>query len=898
MQYVEGQDLKDFIKQAGTLTVEKAVNIAQQVCAALQAAHDEGVIHRDLKPQNIMVDKKGNAYVMDFGIARSLEAKEMTIPGAIIGTPHYMSPELAEGKKADARSDIYSLGCIMYEMLTAKPPFDAHTTAALIHKHIKEKPQAPSKLNPQIPQSINRLILKCLEKEPKKRYQEAPEIVEDLKEAFIAPEPPAKALKLSKKLAISLAAILIVIIGVVIFLAIRKMRPETPSIIAPAKKSIAVMYFKNNTGDKSLDHWRSALSDLLIADLTQSKYLKVLSAEELFNILGQMNLLEAESYSSEDLKKIASQGKVEHILLGNYAKAGDTIRINIMLQDASTGETIGSELVEGVGEESFFTMVDELTRRIKGDFEFSEEQIAGDIDKNVGQITTSSPEAFKYFSQGWKYMAQGDFRQSIQFMERAMAIDPEFASAYRIMAAMYGNMGYSAEAKKYSQKALELVNRVSERERYQIEGDFYSYSEKTWDKAIEAYKKLLQLYPDDISGNSNLAYMYYVLEQWDKAIEQYAVRIQNKDAYMYPFAMSAGAYGAKGQYDKSIEVLQQYYVNNETDNLHIRRNIAFAYGFQKKYDLALAEADKISSVDPTGLWIAATKGFIYQCKGDLIEAEKEYKKLIRGYKKYPLSRLRGIEMLGTLYILQGRFAESESKLKEGVKIATEQDQKSRESMLHFNLAYLYLKTGNPEEALEECHKMWSSAVEVEDDLLPQKLALYIKGLIYLEMNSMDEAQKTAEELKKLIDQSAIKKHIRYYYHLMGRVELEKGNYSKAINYFKEALSLMPHPYSISPADNFHSLFRESLAFAYYSTGDLDKAREEYEKIISLTTGKLFYGDIYAKSFYMLGKTCQQKGWEGKAIEHYEEFLNLWKDADPGIPEIADAKNQLTILQSK
>ncbi len=669
------------------------------------------------------------------------------------------------------------------------------------------------------------------------------------------------------------------------------MKPDEPLIVEPAKKSIAIMYFKNNTGDESLEHWRSALSDLLITDLTQSKYLKVLSGDRLFNILDRLDQLEEETYSSDILKEVDEQGEVDHIVLGNYAKAGDTFRIDIILQHISTGNTIGSERVEGEGEESIFTMVDELTRRIKADFEFSQEQIAGDIDKNVGQITTSSPEAYKFFREGWKYMAQGDFLQSIQFMEKAVAIDAEFATAYRILANMYGNMGYSAEAKKYSQKALELVDRVSDREHYQIEGDFYSNSEKTWDKTIEAYKKLLQLYPDDMSGNINLGWVYIQLEQWDKAIERYAVNIQNKDESIYPYAMSASAYFAKGLYDKSREVLLEYYINNDSDNLFIRINLAFTYLAQRRYELALIEVDKALALAPTHLFSINCKNIIYHCKGDLIILEKEYKNSLEAVK--PLARLRSRQKLAVLYLLQGKLNKSKNQIKEGMELAKELGRE--DNGLHYNLAYLHLKTGNAEEALEECHKLWSSAAEVEDDPLPQKLALYIKALIYLEMNSMNETQKTADELKKLIEQGMISKHIRYYHHLMGMISFKRNNLSQAIEYFEKALSLLPSQFSLNWADNLHALFIEPLALAHYRSGNLEKAREEYEKIISLTIGRFYYGDIYAKSFYMLGKIYQQKGWEGKAIENYEKFLNLWKDANPDIPEITDAKKQTAIL---
>ncbi len=182
MQFIEGQNLHELIQTAKKLNVDTAINITEQICQALTASHKKGIIHRDLKPQNIMIDKKGNAYVMDFGIARSLEAEEVTKPGLVIGTPHYMSPEQAEGEAVDIRSDIYSLGCILYEMLTGRPPFEANTSVALIHKHLKELPKPPSHLNPQVSPFLEKVILKCMEKDPRKRYKGAEELLSTLRD--------------------------------------------------------------------------------------------------------------------------------------------------------------------------------------------------------------------------------------------------------------------------------------------------------------------------------------------------------------------------------------------------------------------------------------------------------------------------------------------------------------------------------------------------------------------------------------------------------------------------------------------------------------------------------------------------------------------------------------------
>jgi tetratricopeptide (TPR) repeat protein len=587
---------------------------------------------------------------------------------------------------------------------------------------------------------------------------------------------------------------------------------------------------------------------------------------------------------------VAARGRVNHLLQGAYAKAGDNIRINVTLQQADTGELIGSESVEGKGEESIFSMVDELTRRVKTNFKLSEQEIASDIDKLVGKITTSSPEAYRYYSEGAKHYIEGDFRKAIQFFKQAVAKDPEFATAYRSMSAAYSVMGYRAESRKYRQKALELSDRVSDRERYRIQGDFYRYSEKTYDKAIEAYHKLLDLYPEDLGGNNNLGTLYQNLEEWDKSIERYEVLIQNKEEFHYPYIYQAESYAAKGLYDKARQVLENY-INNYTDNAAIRRSLAIVHLCQGKYDFALVEVDKGLALNPAYYYNQRAKGDIFHCKGNLTKAEQEYQKLME-YRE-PAAQAWGVAKLASLYFTQGRFKKAKDLLKQGVEWGKKAGEKWAESNFRWYLGYTFLKSGNPEEALRAFEKSFSGYVESES-VSAQRFLTFLKGLAYLELNSIDKAQKTAAQLKEMTEKGLNKKAIRFYYHLMGMIELERKNFPQAVENFKKAISLLPFQHSLTGDDD--ALFIDPLASYYYRQGDLEKAGEEYEKIISLTSARLPYGDIYTKAFYLLGKIYEQKGWKGKAIEHYEKFLDLWKDADPGIPEVIEAKKHLASLQ--
>jgi serine/threonine protein kinase/predicted Zn-dependent protease len=798
MEYVPGEDLKSTVIRVGQLSVGKAVSLAKQVCEGLTEAHHLGVVHRDLKPQNIMIDKQGNVRIMDFGIARSLKTKGITAAGMMIGTPEYMSPEQAEVKETDQRSDIYSLGVILYEMVTGRLPFEGDSPLSVALKHKNENPSDPRELNAHVSIELSHVILRCMEKDKQKRYQRAEELYSELdniekglptRDRVVPKRKPITSKEITvqfslKKLLIPALSIIAVAVSALL---IWRLIPQTRVVPFPQDKpSLAVMYFENNTGDENFDHWRKALSDLLIADLSQSKYIMVLSGEKLYNILEELDLMEAKSYSSRVLKKISTRGGVQYILVGKLAMAGETMRINALLQEASTGNLMTSEMVEGKGEESLFSMVDDLTKKIKSSFKLSEEEIAGDIDKEVEKITTTSSDAYEYYREGIAYFTKGDYLKSIPLMEIAVAFDPEFAMAYRTMANAYTNIGYRREARKRYQRAFELSDRVSDRERYYIEGVYYHQSESTYDKAIETYNELLEIYPDDFVGNNNLGELYVDLEDWDKAIHLLEVNIQNKVEPVLSYEYIAYSYAAKGLYDKARSVLKLY-LSEISDNAYIRFNLANNYLYQGKYNFARAEAAKAFSLDPKHYSNSLIMGDIHYYNQDLINAEKEYLTLLE--TEEPKAYQEGAKRLGALYILQGMFEKSKEQVKQGIALAGMLGETEWSSWFHLYLAYMHLKSKNLEEALKECDDALTIADEAEI-LDRQREALYFRGRIHIEMGSIDEAQKTADELKVLIENGMNRKAMRLYYNLMGMIELEKQNFSEAIEYFNQALALL------------------------------------------------------------------------------------------------------------
>jgi tetratricopeptide (TPR) repeat protein len=616
------------------------------------------------------------------------------------------------------------------------------------------------------------------------------------------------------------------------------------------------------------------MAELLIADLSQSRYIRVVSSDEMYTILKKLGLADARKYSSEDIKKIAALCRATHILRGNFVKGGENFIIMAALEKPGTAESPVTLRVEARGESDIIPKMDELTRDVKQGLSLSPAQAANDVDKEAGTISTSSPEALRYYVDGQRRLQNSGFSPAIAYFERAVEIDPGFAMAYRSLGFAHGYMRHYAERLKYLKKALELSARLPENERLLIEGQSSLYSQD-YAKAIEILGRLVKTYPSYSQGYYFLADAYGQAGDINKAIEQQEIAVQNHRTALTVeglanFCNSAGLY-------KRAEDVCLSFLRDIEDNELVRDKLFTSYLCQRKFDLALAEAEKLYLIGSQTL--KGDKAIVLFCKDDFDRLEK----IFPDWKMWVLLA-RG-QINETIRLSQQNLEKSKG-------------DKEKEALAYGVLEWAMEKNGLYEKAYQAFAQYLRVSAEYRTEsglpYLPsrQKFDLFTRGRIQAEMKSFDEARKTAEELKSLIEKGINMKELRLYEYILGQIELEKRNYRQASGLFGRACGRLGFEGEWSPEQ---APYFDNLARALYELGDLNKARKTYEGITLLTTGRGNDGDIYAKAFYMLGKIAEQQGDKPRARQNYRKLLDLWKDADPDLPEVPDAKARLAAL---
>jgi eukaryotic-like serine/threonine-protein kinase len=886
MEYCEGKTLKQMIEKE-TLSVKKVLDIAIHVSEGLTAAHSKGVVHRDIKSDNIMVSPEGQVKIMDFGLAKLKGATKLTKSGSTLGTAAYMSPEQASGEEVDQRSDIFSFGVVLYELLTAQLPFKGEHTTAIIYSILNDEPQPVVRYNNKVSAELERIVSKALAKDKEERYQHTDDLLADLRrekknlEYLKTGQIPKEALipKPKKKLLPFIIPASIIFILVLLLLILKPFKFEiVPEKGAIAKEnSLAIMYFENlvDRGDK--ERLGEIVTNLLITGLSESQYLNVVSSQRLYDILKLLGKEGTKVIDKNVASQVASKAGAKRMLLGSILQVEPRFVLTSQLVDVESGRVLGSQRITGEPKEEMFSLVDKLIAELKKDLSLPA-QAQKEQNPNVADVTTHSQEAYRYYLEGLDYGYKWYFTEAERSFKKALELDSTFAMAYYILA----NLKTGEEQRKLTVKAVKYSNKVSQKERYYIKS-WEAYVSGNYGEAIKILQKAAERYPEEKEVFYTLGGIYAdKLHDFKEGIYYFNKAIQIDPFYKVGYNALAYTYDQMGDFEKSIWAINKY-ISLAPDEPNPYDSRADLYAYNGKLDQAIESYKKALEIKPDFYMSLAKLGHMYLFKKEYAKAESCYKDLCSSIDKG--TRSEGRVYLAYIPAYQGKLENALQVLDDGIVAdRMEQAEGVMNAYKHFIKADIYEDKKNWSLALNEAQ----TGIQILKKATPNNPDNGSSYYAYLLAGSgrIAEAEEITRTLKKDIEEKNPTLMSSYWWTL-GEIQIAKGDTNMALSYLEKV-------YKESPTPSFS--LRCRLAEIYLKKGRLDDAVAQLEKALSRYDDARVGTTMTVKAYYLLGLAYEKSGWNKKAIEKYEEFLDIWKNADPGIPEVQDAKERVRKLR--
>lgn len=882
MEYIEGQKLSELAKTE-KLSLPEILDLAIQIGEGLQAAHEKGVMHRDINPANILVTSKRTAKITDFGLAKWKGASTITGTGLQMGTDSYMSPEQLEGRKADFRTDIFSFGVVLYELICSRRPFEGNNRETLFYEILYTQPQPLARYNNKISENLQRIVSKCLAKKPEERYQSMADLMADLKKerqgiqsgTFTPLSKSKKWLSFLVPAGLGLAVLLLLIF-----------KPFNIEIGSQkeseaAENSLAIMYFENLADPEDKEKTAQMITSLLITDLSESEYMSVVSQQRLYDILKLLGKEGSKTIDREVASEVAEKAGAKWILTGKVMQAQPALVVTAEVSEPKGGKILAAQRVSGAPNEDLFAVVDKLSAEVKKDLKLPP-QAQAEAERPVADAATHSTEAYRYYLEGMDYLYKLYFPEAEKSFRKAIDLDSTFAMAYYQLAHSLDTQGKpesraaALQAVKYSGKVGPLEKRYIKSREARLSGNV--------SLALKEFEKITADFPQEKDAFFIMGAIYVMqLGQPEKGIGPLLKTIELDPLYKRAYNTLAYAYNDLGDFEKSIWAINKYIeLAPEEANPYDTRGDLYAYN--GKLDQAAASYRQALEKKPDFFSSLNKLGYMHLFKRDYARAESCFQALASSGDK-------GIRSEGRLYLAQiplyqGKFNQALEMLEQGIAAdRLERAEGTPLALKHFSKALIHREKRDWKAALKEIRK----STEIFHAANPGDVsyARDFYAAFLAENGEIARAEEIVRTLKNDIEKKDTTMLKRYWY-AAGWVELAKGNVSAATTHLEKAARA---------SKDF--VVHYQLAKSYLQAGRLGEAVSEIEKILPRYDENRTYVLIWAvKIYYLLGLAYEKSGWNNKAVEKYQEFLDIWKNADPGIPEVEDARQRLARLKKK